>query len=131
MSLKRCNTCGGEYDDVLRDGLLYFHTCPPITRVRVLRDAQRQVVDLADVRPTDTVRAQRGARDIEVLVSELQPDDVRLGDVQRERPDRRDENAAPAGGEEEPDPRVPRGRRLLKARGRGTTAIAGRSRDVV
>lgn len=26
----RCSTCGGEYDDILPDGTLYFHACPPI-----------------------------------------------------------------------------------------------------
>jgi hypothetical protein len=30
MSRWRCNTCGGEYEDVTPDGYLYFHVCPPI-----------------------------------------------------------------------------------------------------
>jgi hypothetical protein len=32
-----CNTCGGEYDDLLPDGTLYFHACPPIPIHRVKR----------------------------------------------------------------------------------------------
>ena len=31
MARYRCNTCGGEYDDLLPDGYLYFHACPPVT----------------------------------------------------------------------------------------------------
>lgn len=27
----RCNACGGEYDDVLPDGMQYFHVCPPLS----------------------------------------------------------------------------------------------------
>lgn len=30
MARKRCNTCLGIYDDVLPDGLRYFHVCPPV-----------------------------------------------------------------------------------------------------
>lgn len=29
MSRWRCNSCGGTYSDVLPDGILYFHACPP------------------------------------------------------------------------------------------------------
>lgn len=31
MARKVCNGCDGEYDDVLRDGSLYFHVCPPLS----------------------------------------------------------------------------------------------------
>jgi hypothetical protein len=27
----KCNACGGTYDDVLPDGLQYFHRCPPLS----------------------------------------------------------------------------------------------------
>ncbi|PYQ92469.1 MAG: hypothetical protein DMG02_01330 [Acidobacteria bacterium] len=27
----KCNACGGVYDDVLPDGLQYFHRCPPLS----------------------------------------------------------------------------------------------------
>lgn len=30
MSRWRCNCCGGTYDDVLPNGMLYFHACPPV-----------------------------------------------------------------------------------------------------
>lgn len=123
MARKRCNSCQGEYDDVGADGLLYFHSCPPVTRVRVTRDGQAQTVDVADVRPTDSVRVQRAGRAVDVVVSELQPDDVRLGDGTGERPDRRDENAALLGGEEEADARGREGRRRIKAIGRGATVV--------
>jgi len=31
MARYRCNSCGGEYNDILEDGSLYFHACPPVT----------------------------------------------------------------------------------------------------
>ncbi len=29
MSRWECLSCGGVYEDVLPDGMLYFHACPP------------------------------------------------------------------------------------------------------
>ena len=121
--LKRCNTCGGEYEDRGADGMLYFHVCPPITRVRVKRDGEAQTVDLADLRDTDLVRVLRNNEPIETLHREIQPGDQRLGDVTRERPQARDENSAVIGGDEEDDDRMPKRRRRLKARGRGATDL--------
>jgi hypothetical protein len=123
MARVRCNSCQGEYDDVSEDGVPYFHACPPVLRVRVTRDGQAQTVDLADVRPTDTVLVRRGDQELEVPAGELQRDDVRVGDVTRERADRRDENTARVGGDEELDRTTGR-RRKLRARGRGVTEIA-------
>ncbi len=34
MARLRCNTCLGEFDDVLPNGTLYFHACPPIVDAR-------------------------------------------------------------------------------------------------
>jgi hypothetical protein len=34
MRLK-CNACGGIYDDVLPDGMRYFHTCPSLSVVEL------------------------------------------------------------------------------------------------
>lgn len=31
--MKRCNTCGGEYEPELPDGYTYYHRCPP-TRIK-------------------------------------------------------------------------------------------------
>ena len=28
MSKYKCNTCGGEYNDICPDGLEYWHSCP-------------------------------------------------------------------------------------------------------
>lgn len=125
--LKRCNTCNGEYEDRSADGMLYFHTCPPITRVRVKRDGEARTVDLGELRASDTVRVLRNDQPIEILAGELQPTDQRIGDVAREWPDRRDENSALVAGEEEPDDRMPRRRRRLKARGRGVTDLPARA----
>jgi hypothetical protein len=122
MARLRCNTCQGEYDDVSDDGVPYFHACPPVTRVRVKRDGEASTVDLGDVRPTDTVRVRRGDQELEVRVDELQRDDQRVGDVTRERLDRRDENTARAGGDEDLDRTTGR-RRRIRARGRGVTVI--------
>ena len=77
MARFTCNTCGGRYDDVLADGLRYFHACPPRRRARVRRGAAELVVDLDQVLPGD----------------------VWLDDVTDERPDRRDENVPSTRGE--------------------------------
>lgn len=118
MSHYRCNACRGEYADAGADGILYFHTCPPITVVRVQRGGQWTRVPLADLRPTDTIRVRRGDAEVETLVSAQLPGDVRLGDRQRPRPagEHRDENSAIAGGELE-------GKRRIKAKGQGRTEI--------
>jgi len=47
MGRFRCNTCSGEYRDILPDGTQYFHACPPE------RDPSRPtpVPDDEDTRP--------------------------------------------------------------------------------
>ena len=35
MPKLQCVTCGGVYSPVCADGLAYFHTCPPLRRLRV------------------------------------------------------------------------------------------------
>ena len=118
----RCNECRGEYDDASPDGVPYAHVCPPITRVKVKRDGQPRRVDLADLRDTDLIRVQRGDQAIEILVSAMQPGDVRLDDVSVDRPagDRRDETADP--GDVDRSARPDKNRRI-RAEGRGRTPI--------
>jgi len=35
MARVQCNTCGGVYDEILPDGLRYFHACPPLSAVEL------------------------------------------------------------------------------------------------
>jgi hypothetical protein len=51
----KCATCGGEYDQQLADGMLYFHACAPIAVVLVKRDAGIVAVLPGDVQKTDVV----------------------------------------------------------------------------
>lgn len=46
MAWWRCESCGGEYDDELRDGRPYFHVCAPWTVGA--RDERPQPVILVD-----------------------------------------------------------------------------------
>ena len=52
MSRFRCLTCLGEYEDVLPDGNLYFHACPPATKKQVkLLDQTITTLPLATALP--------------------------------------------------------------------------------
>lgn len=31
----KCQSCGGTYEPVLTDGLLYYHACPPLSAVEL------------------------------------------------------------------------------------------------
>lgn len=44
MNRYRCIACGGEYDEIGADGMLYFHTCPPVTLVTT-KDHNGQVTE--------------------------------------------------------------------------------------
>lgn len=55
MATMQCNSCGGVYETLQRDGLLYYHACPPIQRARVERLGVQIDVDLADVGIGDKV----------------------------------------------------------------------------
>ena len=90
----RCNACGGEYDDRQTDGSLYFHTCPPVRRLRV----------------------RRNGRDVVIDVGAKQPGDLEVGEELTARSDHRDENAATAGGEAD-------GKRMIRSAGAGRTII--------
>ena len=93
---KQCTACGGVYEPLGADGVAYYHVCPPVTRVPVLRAGVAQLVDLAAVKLVDVVVVQRAGAKVQVAVALLAPGDVRLGDVHVERPDHRDETIVPA-----------------------------------
>jgi len=87
----QCNTCKGIYEPMGLDGVPYYHVCPPITVVAVLRDGVTQFVPLADLKPADIVVARRGDDLVRVAVADLLPTDLRLGDGHAPRPNARDE----------------------------------------
>lgn len=116
MAKLRCKSCGGEYTDVQADGTRYAHVCPPTTQATVERAGKSTTVDLAAVQPTDTIVVQRGTTTVKIAVSELQPGDVRIGDVTVERADKRDEN--PIGPSLVPGEPAP-----IKAEGQGVTPV--------
>lgn len=89
---KQCVTCGGVYEPISRDGLPYFHACPPITCVAVTRAGKAGLVPITKLAPTDMVRVERSGAAIDVAAADLLADDVRSGDVQLPRPNARDEN---------------------------------------
>ena len=33
--MTKCNTCGAIYEPILPDGMLYFHACSPVRKLRV------------------------------------------------------------------------------------------------
>jgi len=89
---KQCQACMGVYEAIGDDGLPYFHVCPPITCAVVKRNGRVGLVPIARLQDTDLVRVQRGADVVEVAVSDLLPDDQRIGDRTIDRPSGRDEN---------------------------------------
>jgi hypothetical protein len=95
MARLQCQTCGGEYDDVLPDKLRYFHACPPLS----VSELQAAVDDGRVVLATDETVAQAHGRRI------------------YERAGKRDENVKPTAV----DGKVVG---LVKAEGRGAVAMA-------
>jgi hypothetical protein len=57
--MKQCLSCQGTYEPLSADGVPYFHVCSPITAVRVERNGREMLVELAALKDTDVVRAQR------------------------------------------------------------------------
>lgn len=55
MSSMKCSGCGGVYETVQADGLLYYHTCPPGTDPANARDENRKSTK-ADA--TGTIKAE-------------------------------------------------------------------------
>ena len=118
MAKKQCNSCRGIYDDVSADGVPYAHVCAPITFVAIERDGAAQAVPLTELQPTDVIVVKRGDRAIELPAADVAPDDVRLGDEARERPNKRDENPAPVSRLDAPNTK-----RAIRAEGDGAKTI--------
>lgn len=96
MATMQCNTCEGVYESVLPDGMLYFHSCPPVELVTVERDGDKLDVPRADVLDTDKVLSSRF---------------VPMADA-------RDENVKITGTDKAGNPIVE-----LKAEGKGATEV--------
>lgn len=92
MARMQCRTCEGVYETVQRDGVQYFHACPPLSHVRVTRAGVERDVPHSDLRPTDLITVQRAGAVVELPALAAQPGDQRLGDTFIDRPDKRDEN---------------------------------------
>lgn len=98
MSRFRCNACQGEYDDVGADGVRYFHACPPIDTVSILRAGVAVRVPLAELAPTDELHVVRDGKLVDVVASDRLETD-RLATVQSSaRVGHRDENVIPVDG---------------------------------
>jgi hypothetical protein len=93
MATLKCKACGGVYDDVLPDGMRYFHVCPPLTRQRVTR--HNGALELVDSRMTTTIDKDRDGNPIVVRTFKpaLPAGSTWLEEVGVLRPDHRDENA--------------------------------------
>jgi hypothetical protein len=92
MARVRCNACNGEYDTVDGRGIPYFHACPPLTLVRVIRLGAEQDIPLADLQPSDQVTVINKDGKRLARADAMQPDDERDSDRYVERADARDEN---------------------------------------
>lgn len=90
--MKQCLACGGTFEPIGRDGVRYFHACPPITGVTVTRAGEKTIVPLVELKPGDLLTVQRGKAVIAVLPADLLEGDFRLGDVALPRPNARNEN---------------------------------------
>jgi len=113
-----CNTCGGEYDSVQRDGSTYFHVCPPQLLVRAeLHDGrieERPVEGWRGIElvPDAATRAELVAAGR--LVTEIA---IARSDRAAERADHRDENTLRREG-------VKGETRVVKSEGRGARQVA-------
>lgn len=118
MARKHCESCGGEYHEVQKDGSTYFHVCSPETLVQVIRPfigddevplAQLAGVELVPDEETYMRRAAELGDPMRVAIDGGRRDVVRR--------DRRDENTLRREGD--------RGEiRVMKAEGRGARTIA-------
>jgi hypothetical protein len=97
-----CNTCLGRYNPVGADGIRYFHVCPPVAGVQVVRDGARLAVPIAELLADDIVVVIRGDKPGTTTHAKRRLTDVLLERVDLPRPNARNENvmsetAGPAG----------------------------------
>lgn len=83
-----CLSCGGTYDDVLPDGMQYFHVCPPLGRVELQAAVTAGRVTLPDGENADQAYERRSYP----------------------RPQARNENIAPRATPDEPRRIISEGR---------------------
>mgnify|MGYP001600417606 FL=1 len=88
----QCLSCLGVYNDVLLDGVRYFHACPPVHLRHVQRAGTDLDVPLDQVHPTDLLRVFRAGVALDVPAAAVLASDLLLGDSFIERPSTRDEN---------------------------------------
>lgn len=120
--MKKCNTCGGTYRDVLADGLLYFHHCPPLTVAELQTGLTNKTITFGPVVAAQLAAA--GLADTNNPVPAGSPTHVQqlLATLHVDRPNFRDENLpdtdpdshgkrkSDGGGVTDlPDPKIPPG----------------------
>ena len=117
MARKQCNECHGTYEDIGRDGVPYFHVCPPITLVQVKNQAGVvTVISLEDAHGLAIVGSDKEATDLEKTGVDKASIVVDLGRQTQPRPNGRDENPKPR----DPFSTAPR---VAKADGAGATTL--------
>jgi hypothetical protein len=115
MSRQQCLTCGGEYDTVLPDGMLYFHRCPPLSvaELRELLRSGRVTLSTAQQRQLEAARAADATQPF--AEGEASAVDRALASFVIDRPDYRDENIALPSTPDEPT--------SVKAEGKGIRPV--------
>lgn len=95
MATLRCNTCDGTYDEVLPDGMRYFHRCPPLSvpELKAAREAGR--LALSPSRALQLTAAEDADRTDPVAPGSLSRVEQFFGTLRIDRPFMRDENVVP------------------------------------
>jgi len=93
----RCKCCLGEYDDVLADGMRYFHVCPPLSSAELRELLERDELALPDHLARGLAAAKE--RDEQFPVPEGAPTNVEreLASWSIPREGHRDENIVAEG----------------------------------
>lgn len=124
----KCLSCGGVYEPVLADGMLYFHACPPFSAPELLAAIAAGTVRLtATQQAALDAAAQRDKDKLPAPGTESQADQVFATFVVK-RPGHRDENvdADKAKAAREDDGTFKRGRTaadVMKAPGAGVVEL--------
>ena len=63
--MKRCKTCGGEYETVLKDGTDYYHACAPI------ETAEGKIMERPDARDENIGKKKEGKGVEDVAIEEI------------------------------------------------------------